>query len=96
MKAVEVEPGPDGINPADLNISQNERVLGAVITTHPRWLYREMHGLRNSSGFTEGVRVAAVGSDKSYIDRLDRRYIAAWARRNLFSKGGIVGGDTDV
>lgn len=83
LRKTETEPGPDGIDPGDLLISSHERLLGVDLTVHPRWLYREMWGLQNRSGFTKGVEVRAVGSDKR-PDRLDRRYLAAWARRNLF------------
>lgn len=78
------EVGPDGINPAHLPIAIHERMLGVDITIHAAWIYREMHGLRNPSGFTEGVDIRAVGSDKAWIDGRDRRYIAEWARRTLF------------
>ena len=79
--------GPDGIDPDDLPISTTEHVLGATVTIHSQWVYREMHGMHNPSGFSEGIRVDSVG-ERALIDSRERRYIAAWARRNLFDGVG--------
>jgi hypothetical protein len=75
----------------DVPISTHTRVLGVDITV-PQLQHRcEMNGIEYPLGGLGNVRIEAVGSDRR-IGVADRRYIAAWARRNLFEGHG---GQTD-
>lgn len=58
----------------ELPIYVHTQVLGVDIGDHQRTP-------------EDGTRVMAYGSD-TYLDRPGRRYIAAWARRNLFNGAG--------
>lgn len=64
------------------------RVLGADISVSQAELQCEMAGIRYPlGGSPEPVKIDAVGSDNR-VRVQDRRYIAEWARRNLFDGAG--------
>lgn len=74
---------PDEI--ADLPISAHVTVLGADLAVHHRYDEALSRGVRYSTGFSSSLSV------RPWDDRLDireRRYLAAWARRNLFGGAG--------
>ena len=71
----------------DVPISTHTQVLGADITV-PQLHHRcEMYDKKYPLGGRGQVKIAAVGRD-GRISAADRRYIAAWARRNLFDGHG--------
>jgi hypothetical protein len=75
----------------DVPISTHTRFLGVDIVV-PQLHHRcEMNDVEYPLGGRGEVEVSAVGSDRR-LRAADRRYIAKWARRNLF-KGH--GGQTD-
>lgn len=73
----------------DVPISAHTQVLGVDITVPQLHHHCEMNGVTYPLGGRGQVEVSAVGRD-GRITAADRRYIAAWARRNLF---GGHGGD---
>jgi hypothetical protein len=71
----------------DVPISTHTQVLGADITV-PQLHHRcEMYGEKYPLGGRGEVKITAVGRD-GRISAAGRRYIAAWARRNLFDGHG--------
>ena len=71
----------------DVPITTHTRVLGVDIHV-PQLHHRcEMNDVEYPLAGHGKVKVSAVGSDRR-IGAADRRYIAAWARRNLFEGHG--------
>ena len=71
----------------DVPISTHTQVLGADITV-PQLHHRcEMADVEYPLGGRGKVKITAVGHD-GRISTAERRYIAAWARRNLFDGHG--------
>lgn len=70
------------VEPEDLPISTHVHVLGADITVHQR---ANLEAVRygSPSGGLHGIRIDAFGS-RNYLNQRCRKYLAAWARRNLF------------
>lgn len=67
----------------DVPILTHTRLLGVDIAV-PQLHHRcTMHGEAYPMGGNDSVEIEAVGSDRRMSGR-DRRYLAAWARRNLF------------
>jgi len=71
----------------DVPITTHTRVLGADIHVPQLHHCCEMHDVEYPLGGLGKVMISAVGSDRG-IGAADRRYIAAWARRNLFEGHG--------
>ena len=67
----------------EIPIHTHTRVLGVDISVPQLHHQCEMHGERYPLGGRGEVKISAIGSD-TRIGAADRRYIAAWARRNLF------------
>lgn len=71
----------------DVPMHTTTRVLGVSIGV-PQVHHRcDMLGVDYPMGGSPDVKIQAVG-DRRWIDSRDRRYIAAWARRNLFNGAG--------
>lgn len=68
----------------DVPIHTHTRVLGVDIEVPQLHHQCDMHGENYPLGGRGKVKISAVGSD-TRIGPADRRYIAAWARRNLFN-----------
>lgn len=67
----------------EIPIHTHTRVLGVDISVPQLHHQCEMHGVDYPLAGRGNVEVSAVGSD-TRIGAADRRYIAVWARRNLF------------
>lgn len=65
----------------ELPLATHTFVLGADIVDHQQANWLHMQGYRSPGGL-EGTEIRATG--ESYISQHERRYIAKWARRNLF------------
>lgn len=79
----------------DVPIHTRTRVLGVSIEV-PQLQHRcEMLDEDYPLAGSNAVDVRAAGSDKP-VDWHDRRYIAAWARRNLFDGAQPYGGQQDA
>ena len=73
----------------DVPLSTHTQVLGADITVPQLHHHCEMADVEYPLGGRGQVKITAVGGD-GRISTADHRYIAVWARRNLF---GGHGGD---
>lgn len=71
----------------DVPIHTHTRVLGVDISVPQLHHQCEIHDVDYPLGGLGKVDVDAVGRD-GRISQADRRYIAAWARRNLFDGHG--------
>lgn len=84
-----VEDGYGTVTFSDLPILTHTRLLGVDIAVHQEDMWREVHG---DGGNSAAVRNGLVEITRPGVDRRlsvkDRRYLAAWARRNLFNGAG--------
>ena len=80
-------------HPADrFPLYTHERLLGVDIGVSQAQMMCEMKNMEYPmAGAREPVNVDAVGSEQRLSSK-DRRYIASWARRNLFN--GVSGSST--
>lgn len=71
----------------DLPISVHEYMLGVDICIHSRQMFCEINDIYTGSKLSPDPEIRAV--DGSRMDLApgsrERKYLAAWARRNLFS-----------
>lgn len=76
----------------ELPLSTTELMLGVEITIRPQAMYREMHGLGFSGAQAPTAEIRAVGGGPRSFGLApgsrSRKYLAAWARRNLFNTSG--------
>lgn len=79
--------GYGNIEFADLMMSTHTRVLGVDICVHQQAIWEEVHGDGRRGGLEADIQIERPGVDRR-LDVRDRRYIAAWARRNLFNGAG--------
>lgn len=74
----------------ELPCSTHEYMLGVDIKIHSRRMFCEIHDVKTNSGLSPEPEIHAVGTRRYDLrpGSRERTYLAAWARRNLFTTGG--------
>ena len=81
VKAMLADDESRSVDPEDLPLSTREPVLGAHIDVKQRDTYT--HEYKGHTTRESAVDVEPMG-ERALVDQRDRKYLAKWARRNLY------------